>query len=118
MMNRIVGMRMLASILFCTMAACAPASAANGQECVRPDAYGNIGPPRTVAELERDSLEEMKRKPGARQVPFGYQNKQWLQLKAALRPGDTLHKYASEGGGGILVLRNGCVVNHLLEWIR
>jgi hypothetical protein len=76
-----------------------------------------LGAPLSVAEAEAKSLEEMKQAPHAPQVPFGYQNGKWESLKAKMLAGDALYKFTSGDHGGVVLIRNGCVVVLLIEWM-
>ena len=86
--------------------------------CERPSTDMKLlGEPLTVAEVESSSLEEMKATPTAPQVPFGYQNDKWESLKVKMLAGDKLYKYTATEQGGYVLIRNGCIVVRLMEWI-
>jgi hypothetical protein len=101
------------------MLAIAPETAfAAKQKCeVSASEYSNVGPALSIAEIESRKLEEMKASPEAPQVPFGFMNAEWEKLKAQLQPGDTIHEYNGRDSGGVIVVRDGCAIFHLLEWI-
>ena len=63
-------------------------------------------------------MAEIRKAPYAPQVPYGYDNEEWLRIKASLLPGDTLHAFETGVTGGLLVLRQGCVVGQIVSWIR
>ena len=100
-------------------ASCAAAGDVHrGEACDRPPEYMKFhGEPLSVAEAEAKSLEEMKKTPKAPQVPFGYQNAKWEALKSKMRPGDKLFQYSAGGHGGHVLVRNGCIVFLLTEWM-
>jgi hypothetical protein len=77
-----------------------------------------LGPAITVAQAEATSLEEMKSTPYAPQVPFGYTNDEWTRLKKLMQNGDTLHRFKTDVTGGYVLVRQGCLVVQLTEWIR
>ena len=78
-----------------------------------------LGPAKSIEAAENDSLSELKASPGTPQVPFGYRNREWEDLKANVQPGDTLHEASTETtGGGLLLVRHGCIVGSVLGWIR
>jgi hypothetical protein len=70
-----------------------------------------------VAEVEAKSLAELKQAPSAPQVPFGYMNRQWLELKAQMVEGDEIYAYGSEVEGGMVLIRKGCIVYVLIGWM-
>jgi hypothetical protein len=76
-----------------------------------------LGEPVTVSEAEATSLEEMKEDPDAPQVPFGFINNHWKSLRAQVRGGDGLYRYTTGVHGGYVLVRDGCVVTTLVEWI-
>lgn len=43
---------------------------------------------------------------------------QWEALKAGMRPGDTVQAFETQGAGGVLMLRGGCVLGQTVDWIR
>ena len=42
----------------------------------------------------------------------------WATLKAAIRPGDTVHEFETGVTGGHLVMRGGCFIGQAVTWIR
>jgi hypothetical protein len=86
--------------------------------CERPPADMKfLGEPVTVAAAEAMSLEEMKDSPDAPQVPFGFINEHWKSMTAQIRAGDRLYRYTTGVHGGYVIVRNGCVVATLVDWI-
>ena len=76
------------------------------------------GPAFTIAEIEAKSLNEMSANPAAPQVPFGYQNAQWLSIKSLMQPGDIVREYNTRISGGYLVFRGNCLVGQLQTWVQ
>jgi hypothetical protein len=77
-----------------------------------------LGPAQAIAQVEQVSLAKMKASPSAPQVPFGYNNYQWLALKALVKPGDTIHAYETLGTGGYILVRGTCSPSRINVWIR
>ena len=75
-----------------------------------------VSAPLTVAELE--ASHQIKIRETGQVLPFGYANKDWLQFKAAVIPGDSIHFITQATGSfysdGYALVRNGCVVKFLL----
>ena len=78
----------------------------------------SLSPALTISQVEAASLNKMAGTPTAPQVPFGYTNTEWLRLKDAMRPGDTIHEFKTDISGGHLVLRGKCLVGQITSWIR
>ena len=88
-------------------------------KCIAPvSAYKKVGPAMSVEQLEARSLQEMKEHPDVPQVPFGYENAAWLELKEKMRPGDTLHDFETDVTGGVILVRGDCAIDQLTGWIR
>ena len=43
---------------------------------------------------------------------------EWATLKAAMRPGDTVHEFETGVTGGHLVMRGNCYIGQAVTWIR
>jgi hypothetical protein len=54
--------------------------------------YRVVSGPLSVAALEQEWLEAMKKNPHAPQAPFGHGNDDWEILKAGMRPGDGIFR--------------------------
>lgn len=54
-------------------------------------------------------------------LPFGYENKAWEEMKAAMQPGDQIYHLAINDGrfhaGYYILVRNGCVIDRLMDYI-
>ena len=51
--------------------------------------------PLTIAQVEQESLEEIRKYPDVPQVPFGYENDKWKKLKSQYRDGDEFYFFAA-----------------------
>ena len=83
-----------------------------------PSHFKLFGPALSVSQVERASLEQVSRSPSAPQVPFGYNNSGWLELKTRMLPGDTIHRYETGVSGGYVILRGTCVVGQTVPWVH
>ena len=94
-------------------------SETNGGEVCSPSPSGinYLGPELTVAQVEQASVERLGDS-NAPKVPFGYQNSKWIELKALMHSGDTIHAYSTGMSGGHLVLRGSCFVGGITSWAR
>ena len=84
-----------------------------------PSNIKSIGPGLSVAQVEAASIAEMRASPGnPPEVPFGFNNPEWLALKKLIHPGDTVHEFETAVTGGHLVLRGHCYIGQITSWIR
>ena len=75
--------------------------------------------PLSVEELEKEYSIVIRETGQA--LPFGYQNKAWLAMKAAMQPGDQIY-FLSHGDGRFYVeyhilVRDGCIIRRLMGMI-
>ena len=49
---------------------------------------------------------------------MGAYGQDWAALKAAVRPGDTVHVFETGVTGGHLVMRGDCYIGEAVAWIR
>jgi hypothetical protein len=71
--------------------------------------------PLSVQELEKENMVVIRETGEA--LPFGYQNDAWLELKAAMRPGDQIY-FLSHRDGRFYVdyhvlVRDGCIIRSM-----
>jgi hypothetical protein len=71
--------------------------------------------PLSVQELEKENMVVIRETGQA--LPFGYQNHAWLELKAAMQPGDQIY-FLSHRDGRFYVdyhvlVRDGCIIGSL-----
>lgn len=73
----------------------------------------------TAAQLDAIGMAAARQNPAVPQVPFAYANKQWEELKAIARPGDTFRTFdnrdvrsdpSTNFPEGILLMRGNCVI--------
>lgn len=76
----------------------------------------------TIEEVEKYELVMMseikKIRPDIPEVPFGFENVEWIAFKSIIRPGDKLVHYSTDslswqhlaGDMGYAIIRSGCVV--------
>jgi len=50
--------------------------------------------PLTIAQIEQESLQQIRLAPDAPQVPFGYENDRWNQLKTQYKDGDEFYFFS------------------------
>jgi hypothetical protein len=55
----------------------------------------SIRGPLTIAQVEQESLEEIRKYPDVPQVPFGYENDKWDKLKSQYKDGDEFYFFSS-----------------------
>ena len=77
--------------------------------------YNSVSSPLNVAEIEKENMIEIRETKEV--LAFGYANKQWLQFKAAIEPGDKVYFMAHTKNkfylDGHILVRKGCVVQFL-----
>jgi hypothetical protein len=100
-----------------------PVTAYAGDRCEPDDVIANIAAqkgnslsgPFTVEELERENRIVIRETGQA--LPFGYMNKAWLEMKAAMRPGDQIYFLAHRDGRFYVeyhvLVRDGCIIDRL-----
>jgi len=82
--------------------------------------------PLTIEQVEQESLEEMSQYPDVPQVPFGYANEKWIELKSQYKDGDEFYYFKSDrlswaylrGRSGNVLIHNNEVVNMLVTEIN
>ena len=75
-----------------------------------------LGGPLNVAQVETASLAEMQNAPQEiPRVPFGQSNAEWIALKKTIEPGDQLYRFRTPITGGLVVMRERCIVSELTE---
>ena len=71
--------------------------------------------PVSVEELEKENMIVIRETGQA--LPFGYSNKGWLEMKAAMRPGDQIYFLAHRDGRFYVeyhvLVRDGCIIDRL-----
>jgi len=75
--------------------------------------------PLSVEELEKDKSIVIRETGQA--LPFGYSNKAWLKMKAAMQPGDQIYFLLHRDGifrvTWHILFRDGCIVRRMLNAI-
>lgn len=112
---------MLSKILVIALLVGLYAGSTVADDCRKIAAHWDISEPLSIAEVEQTSLEKMRGKPNAPQVPFGYINEDWERFKERFADGDVLLYVSMDappglphGYTGYARMRGGCVQDFLL----
>jgi hypothetical protein len=81
--------------------------------------------PLTIAHVEQESLEKVRKFPDVPQLPFGYQNDKWNKLKSQYKEGDELCFFGSDtvswaylrGTSGYVLIRHNEIVDLIVTTI-
>ena len=77
-----------------------------------------ISGPLTIEQIEQKSLERIREYPDVPQVPFGYENDKWNELKSQYKDGDEFYLYSLDprdspsyyGTAGYVLIRDNQIV--------
>jgi hypothetical protein len=112
------------SIIFFMIIFALPVLAHAGDQCdphetfseVAAEKGNSLSGPFSVEELEKENMIVVRETGQA--LPFGYSNKAWLGMKAAMQPGDQIY-FLSHSDGSFYVdyhilVHDGCIVRRLM----
>jgi hypothetical protein len=112
------------SFIFLMMTFVVPAVAHAAGQCEPHEAFAEVAAekgnslrgPLDVEELEKEQMIVIRETGYA--LPFGYSNKAWLEIKAAMQPGDQIY-FLSHRDGRFYVdyhvlVRDGCIIRWLM----
>ena len=84
--------------------------------------------PLTLTQVERESLEEIRKgkRKDTPQLPFGFQNDNWIKLKSQYKDGDEFYSFASDefswrnfnGKAGYILIHNNEVIGGIVTVIN
>lgn len=112
------------SYVFFVMMFALPVLAHASDQCKPQDAIAELSAqkgysvrgPLSVRELEKENMVVIRET--GQVLPFGYENDAWLELKAAMRPGDQIYFLSYRDGRFYVdyqvLVRNGCII----RWLR
>ena len=112
------------TIIFLAMISAMPMSAHAGEPCPPHEAFSEVAAekgttlegPLDVEALEKDQMIVIRETGQA--LPFGYSNKAWLDMKAAMQPGDRVYFLSHRDGRFYvdyhILVRDGCIIRRLM----
>lgn len=132
MASATIGIAILGLLLFCsdsvTQAQAIRSCVRDARTALDAEWHGAFGPdaivegPKTVPEIERESLTRVAKCTHCPQKPFGYQYTEWEQFKRLVRPRDCVVFFRSNpaswealyGTEGYALVRNGRILRSIL----
>ena len=121
------GVTTMRSLIFMMILLAWPVSVQAGDQCdpneifseVAAQKGNSLGGPFSVEELEKAHMIVIRETGDA--LPFGYSNKEWLEMKAAMQPGDQIYFLSHRDGRFYveyhILVRDGCIVRRMLGMI-